>query len=337
MTETLPALLYTDGDAYERERSSIFGHEWLILGRTADLEQAGGYIAEEIAGYPVFVAVDGNGIPWAYHNVCPHRGGPIFFPGRGHTDSLTCKYHGWCFSYEGKLVNLPNFGDNPDMDPDQQRLGQISMGHWGGFLWVALHGNVPPLLDALGHLLEDTSDIPFDQLSHTAHVTRVIDCNWKLFVENYLETYHIPSTHSVLNAHFDMEGSFVQVHDQTYTRQTAQTTSGVPARWFYRFPNVALQVLGPTLAWAQILPQGPDRTMIVLDHYAPPGYDDTPLRSLLEKSLEEDARICTAVQKNMRSGVFDRGYLSPVHETAIGWFNNKVMKAHDIRIEMSPL
>lgn len=334
MSQTLSAVLYTDAKAYERERSTIFGHEWMILGRTADLEQAGGYIAEEIAGYPIFVAVDGDGIPWAYHNVCPHRGGPIFFPGRGHTDRLTCQYHGWCFSYEGKLVEMPSFGDNPDMDVEQQRLRQVSIGNWGGFLWVALAGNVPPLKEALATLVDDTADVPFEELTHTAHITKVLDCNWKIFVENYLETYHVPTTHSVLNAHFDLDASFVQVHDQTYTRQTAVTTSGVPMRWFYRYPNTALQVLGSTLAWAQILPQGPDKTMIVLDHYAPPGVDDTPLRSLLENTVEEDARICNALQKNMQSGMFDRGYHSPIHETALGWFANMIMKAHDIRLDV---
>lgn len=334
MSRTLPASLYTTHEAYQSERASIFGKEWMILGRTADLAEARGYIAEEIAGFPVFVAVDEAGIPWAYHNVCPHRGGPIFYPGRGHSDELKCRYHGWCFNYEGSLVDMPTFGDNPDMDSTQLRLRDVSIGHWGGFLWVALAGNLPPLTDALGSLISDTADIPFDRLHHTAHVTRVLDCNWKVYVENYIETYHVPSTHSLLTQHFDMSGAFVHVQDSTYSRLEATTNNGVSMRWFYRYPNTALQVLGSTLAWTQILPQGPNRTLVVMDHYAPEGTDDAPLRSLLDTMLGEDMRICTAVQKNLEAGVFNRGIVSPLHESAITWFTSKVMTAHDIRVDL---
>ena len=334
MSQTLPAVLYRDEAAYERERTAIFGSEWMILGRTADLADANGYIAEEIAGFPIFVVVDSAGIPWAYHNVCPHRGGPILHNGRGHTETLECKYHGWCFSFEGSVVNMPSFGDNRDMEPEKMRLKEISIGHWGGFLWVALAGNVPPLDYALGHLKDDTADIPFESLTHTAHITRVLDCNWKVYVENYLETYHLEKVHSVLKEHFELDNAYVQIHDGTYSRLEAQTKTGVPMRWYYRFPNTALQVLGSTLAWTQVLPQGPKKTLVVMDHYAPAGVDDTPLRSLLDKMLDEDSKICHAVQKNMSAGVFDQGYVNPIHESALTWFTNKVMGAHDIRVDV---
>lgn len=333
MAETLTAHLYVDDASYQRERVSVFGREWMVLGRTTEIVDAGGYIAEEIAGYPVFVVVDADGIPWAYHNVCPHRAGPILLPGRGQTDELVCQYHGWCFSYEGALVDAPGFGENKETSIDDQRLREVSMGHWGGMLWVSLGGNMPPLQEALGQMVGECDDIDFGNLHHTAHNTSVFDCNWKVFVDNYLESYHVPGTHKILESHFDLDQSFVTIHDDAYTLQQSQTREGVPIRWFFRYPNVGLQVLGDTLCWMQVLPQGPEKTLVVLDHYAPDGVDDTPLKSLCARLLEEDRVLCELVQRNLAAGIYQRGPLSPTHESAVAWFHSKVLTAQDLRAE----
>lgn len=333
MPLTLPTALYVDDAMYEQERRSVFGDEWMILGRTTDLAEAGGYVAEEIAGYPIFVVLDSGGVPWGYHNVCPHRGGPLLFPGRGHTESLVCKYHGWCFSFEGALLDARDFGDETEVQLGEQRLREISMGNWGGLLWVSLAGNVLPLAEELGGLMTDCADIPFDTMVHTEHASRMMNCNWKLVVDNFLETYHVGGNHGILSSHFDMSGTATHVYDDSYVVQRAETTDGVPMRWFYRYPNVMLQVLGSTVCWMQVLPQGPHKTLLVLDYFAPPGADDGPLKTLCTSLQDEDQRICEMVHKNLRAGVYGRGQLSPKHETALVWFHSKIMTALDVRAE----
>lgn len=106
----------------------------MILGRTDELMHSGGYVSEEIAGYPVFIVLDGDGHPWGYHNVCPHRAGPILPNGRGVIDTLQCRYHGWCFSFEGALVDAPGFGDAVALPAGSERLSEISMGRAGQML-----------------------------------------------------------------------------------------------------------------------------------------------------------------------------------------------------------
>lgn len=326
MSDTIPASFYVEREMYERERRRIFGSEWLILGRTARLGETGGYIAEEIAGYPVFVAVDEHGIPWAYHNVCPHRAGPIFFPGRGHTDKIQCQYHKWCFSYSGELRSAPGFEQAVDFDGDKTRLKEVSMANWGGMMWVNLAGRALPLPESLGPMVEDCSDIDFDSLEHTAHITMRMNCNWKVFVDNYLETYHVEGTHPVLERHFDLDNMRVRGADE-YTLQETRTRDGRRMRWFYRYPNIALQVLDDTLCWLQILPQSPNETMLVFDHYARPGVDDSPLQQLCAQLVDQDRRLCEMVQRNLESGTFSTGHLGPEFEAPLMWFRSRVVKA----------
>jgi choline monooxygenase len=328
---SLPRRLYVDDDVYETERTTVFGSEWMILGRTDDLSHSGGYVAEEIAGYPVFIVLDGAGHPWGYHNVCPHRAGPILPNGRGITDTLQCRYHGWCFSFEGALVDAPGFGDASAPPPGSERLSEISMAHAGQMLWVSLAGSSVALDDALGSIMAQCADIDFAALHFTGHRTEIMRCNWKLVIENYLDSYHAARTHNVLASHFDMTASSVSILDERTTAQVARTNNGWVMRWYYLYPNVFLQVLGSTLCWTQVLPRGPHETMLAFDFFTLPGVDDKPLRDLCAQLVRDDQPICAAVHANMAAGVFEATAPSSSHEHAVSWFQSRILAAVDPR------
>ncbi|MFV2039084.1 MAG: SRPBCC family protein, partial [Acidimicrobiales bacterium] len=124
---------------------------------------------------------------------------------------------------------------------------------------------------------------------------------------------------------------FTRRYDDDYTVEESQTRDGVGMRWFYRYPNVTLQVLGSTICWMQILPQGPNRTLLASDYFCPAGADDTELKALCARLLDHDQRVCEMVQKNLEAGIFKRGHLSPNHETSLMWFKSKILAAHDHR------
>lgn len=330
---TLPVGLYIDDDLYERERRAVFAREWMILGRTAELDPDGGYVAEDIAGYPVFVVLDRTGLPWGYHNVCPHRGGPILMPGRGRTESLTCRYHGWCFSFEGALVDAPGFEEVPEVRPGLQRLSEISMGRWAQLLWVRLEGSNDPIAVDLAALMWDTEGLDLDGTVFTGHETRIVRCNWKLVIENYLESYHVPHNHPVLAQVFDMAGSGIEILDDRTTVQRASVRGGDGVRWYFRYPNVFLQVLGSTVCWTQVLPRGPRETMLAMDFFTMPGVDDTPLRTLCDRLIAEDRPLLERTQANLAAGVHRGGYLNPVHERGVEWFRSLILTSTDLRSE----
>lgn len=327
MSSTLPARLYLREESYETERAAVFGKEWMILGRTNELLDSGGYVAEEIAGYPVFIVLDGNGLPWGYHNVCPHRAGPILPMGRGVTDKLQCQFHGWCFSFEGAFIEAPGFDEGVTFPTAAERLSEISMGRAGEMLWVSLSGSAVTLDEALGPLMSQCSDIDFGSMQFTGHHTEPMSCNWKIVVENYLDGYHAPRVHSVLANHFDIATSRVEILDDRTTMQEARTSNGWVMRWYYLYPNVFLQVLGSTLCWTQVLPRGPHETLLAFDFFALPGADDKPLRDLCAQLVQDDRPICTAVHANMKAGVYRGTAPSELKEHAVSWFQSRILAA----------
>jgi choline monooxygenase len=115
VAETLPASWYSDKAQYGREREYVWSKEWIMFAPAAELATSGAYVAAEVAGLPVFVTVRPDGALVGFHNVCPHRAGPIVWPGTGTAGNLVCRYHGWAFNHDGALVAARDFGDDPGL------------------------------------------------------------------------------------------------------------------------------------------------------------------------------------------------------------------------------
>src|SRR4051812_41579111 len=102
MQRTLPASLYRDPAAHARERQGVFAAGWQFLGHETEAPAVGGYIAGEVAGWPVLAVRGADGALRGFHNVCRHRAGPLTPDGRGHCGAeLTCRYHGWRYALDG--------------------------------------------------------------------------------------------------------------------------------------------------------------------------------------------------------------------------------------------
>src|SRR5262249_6280152 len=110
LTETLPTRYYVDPQIWEIERRQIFAKTWVMIGLEHQIPRAGDYLAEQLAGWPIFVQRAEDGGLRAFHNMCPHRAGPIVWEGTGHQANLVCRYHGWAFDREGALLNARDFG-----------------------------------------------------------------------------------------------------------------------------------------------------------------------------------------------------------------------------------
>ena len=118
--------------------------------RTRDsLQRPGQYVAEEVAGNPVFVAVERDGSLRGFHNVCPHRAGVIVWPGSGTAGNLVCRYHGWAFDWDGKLKAARDFGDEAGLCPDDRALAPISVACWRNLVFVHLGDQPPPFDEAI--------------------------------------------------------------------------------------------------------------------------------------------------------------------------------------------
>lgn len=329
---TLPASWYqsTAAEQHERERRAIFGREWLVAGADHHLAEPGRFRALELCGWPLLLVVGKDGVLRGFHNVCRHRAGPLADDGEGACAALSCAYHGWTYDLEGRLRRARDFGDAADFDPGDHGLLPVRAERWAGLVWVNVDPAAPPLTEALGGLPAACEPFAVERFAFREDRSVELACNWKTYADNYLEGYHIPFVHPELNREVDAGRYRVDVEDG-YCRHSVPTRDGAvnSGTWLWRFPNIALNLYGDGMNVERFVPLGPGRTRIDYTYFFAPTssarVDDTVAMSTV--TLEQDARICEAVQRNLDAGAYDTGRLSPRHEGGVFHFHERVRAA----------
>ena len=338
--ETLPASWYFDPSIYARERASIFGQEWLAVGRSSPLQKPGHYLATVMAGWPILLVVDNSGQLRGFHNVCRHRAGPLVRDGDGHCTTLVCRYHGWAYDLGGGLVSARDFGTAEGFDVEDHGLFPIRTEVWRGLVFANLAPAGPSLHDALGSFADQCEAFPIEDLAFSHEVSHDIDANWKTYADNYLEGYHIPLVHRALNREIDAKRYQVDVGDK-WCRHSAPARDGstVSGLWIWRWPNLALNIYTDGMNMERFIPLGPTRTRIVYQYFfrgldADSQHDRDSSTRMSAELLDEDRDICEAVQRNLEAGAYQTGRLSPRHEQGVAAFQGLVRRA--VEGERSP-
>src|SRR5262252_3922022 len=215
----LPASWYHSPEIYERERQAVFRREWIWLGREDQLRNPGDYIAIEFAGWRLFAIRDREGQLRAFHNVCRHRGAPILKDRANRCDVIRCAYHGWTYDTAGRLRATPHFGSAVDFDKKDFSLLPISVATWRGFVFVNLDENPVPLLEGLGDLVREAEPYPLEDYRFFGEEVFEMDCNWKVYTDNYVEGYHIPGIHPAFNAVIDFDRFATEGRNRTVIMQ----------------------------------------------------------------------------------------------------------------------
>ncbi|MDB5396344.1 MAG: Rieske (2Fe-2S) iron-sulfur domain protein [Rhodospirillales bacterium] len=331
---TLPASWYgADPGIWEHERRTIFGREWLLIGREAELPEPGSYLTETIAGSPIFVIRDREGELRAFHNVCRHRAGPILWDGRGKCDILRCRYHGWVYDTKGALRRTPEFGEAAEFDKQDFGLFPLQVGIWRGLIFVNLSADAEPLDQAMLALTEETAAFPIESYHFHSRAEHEIACNWKTYVDNYAEGYHVQAMHPGLDREIDPKQYQVVLKDRHTVHQAPQRDgANYSGLWLWRFPNLAINIYPTGMNIERMMPMGPNRTKLVYSFFfqdvSPAA--ETKIAAAIGASLEvtkEDVQICEAVQRNLDTGLYETGRLSPRHENGVWYFQKLVREA----------
>jgi choline monooxygenase len=329
---TLPASAYHDPTVYEHERRAVFGHEWQLAGFRHHLRGPGDYVSQDVAGAQIFVIVKPDGALRAFHNVCRHRAGPLVSGATGTCTNLVCQYHGWSYDFDGTLLKARDFGDASGFEPLEYGLLPVQVDEWRGLVFVHLDAgaDVTPLAAALGPLFAECTELPIESLTYSHRAEHELGCNWKTYVDNYSEGYHIPLVHPELNRDLSAKQYRVHVHDH-YCLHTAPARDGAiyAGKWLWRYPNLALNLYPDGMTVERIVPTGPRSTRIVYDYlFADVSPDAAAANAekvrISADVLDEDRRICEVVQHNLESGVYDTGRLSPRHENGVFAFQQWV-------------
>ena len=328
---TLPAALYrNDLDQWERERRTIFARSWQFFGHESQLKEHGQWVADTIAGYPIVVVRDKAGALRGYHNVCRHRAGPLTDGPSGRCDGmLVCRYHGWRYALDGRLRSARDFGQAEGFDPRDYSLYPVRVECWRGLVFIAMDPDIASLAEAVSPLERRLRGQDWSDLEVALVRNHPIACNWKTYVENYLEGYHVPSIHPSLDAEIDsarytvtMDG-LVALHEVPL-RSPDPVYGGL---WAWLWPNLGVNVYGTGLMLERIGPLGPAATRLDYFYLMPKGMTvSAETLAMSDGVTAEDVAIAAAVQANLDAGVYEVGRLSPKHETAVAAFQSMVAR-----------
>lgn len=337
---TLPAAWYTDPAVLARERDRIFARTWQPVGRVELLQRPGDYVTGEAAGEPLVVVRDGGGELRGFYNVCRHRAGSVA-EGCGRRQTLQCSYHGWTYGLDGRLVACPEMDGVRNFDPADYGLKPVRVAAWGPFVFANLDAAAPPLAEVLGAIPGETAPFRPEAYSFAERREYTVACNWKVYVDNYLEGYHVPVAHPGLYRELDYANYRVETF-RYYSRQHApiRPTQGSGANrqygggegqalYYWVFPNWMVNVYPDNLSLNVVIPLAVDRTLTVFEWYLPPGAatdPDSVSRSIAfsDQIQREDVGLCEAVQRRLGSRAYDRGRFSVRRENGVHHFQGLV-------------
>ncbi|HEY6597764.1 MAG TPA: aromatic ring-hydroxylating dioxygenase subunit alpha [Pseudomonadales bacterium] len=214
----IPFARYTSQAFYNAEIEHVWSRTWQWACREEHLPNVGDYVVYDVGPYSVLVMKTAPDAIKAFVNSCPHRGMQFCEAGSSGSGKqfLRCPFHGMSWHLDGSLREIPCRWDFPHVDDATFRLTEVQSGTWGGFVFVNLDPNAPPLSDYLQVLPDHFADSPLEDRYVSLHMEKVLPGNWKMVVEGFLEAFHVLATHPEglrtagdANAQYDIFGTNV--------------------------------------------------------------------------------------------------------------------------------
>ena len=338
---TIPAEWYRDGEIEAAEREAVFGRTWLAAGVLDQVCEPETFSTFEIAGEPILLVRDQDRTLRAFANVCRHRAAPLQSDPCGHATRLRCRYHGWTYDLTGQLRGVPEFDGVCDFLREDNGLVPLALDTWGLYGWI--HSGSPrvSLREFLAPLPQLLATTGMESLHFAQRRNYRINCNWKVFVDNYLDGgYHVHTVHPGLAGVLDYAEYRTQVAGYTSTQispikqassaesqAVGQVREGDTAYYCHVFPNLMLNVYKGYADVNIVLPRGPDRCEVVFDFFFAET-EGEQARRRMEDSIgvcdaiqQEDTGICEEVQRGLGSRAFTTGRYSVRREAAVHAFH----------------
>ena len=341
---SLPPALYADKDFLALEQAKIFGAEWICACRTDLVKKPGDYVTLDILNQPIIVLRDLAGDIRALSNLCRHRNMKILH-GSGNRKRLSCPYHGWTYDLAGNLVGAPHTGSVCEESKNDCKLPQLQMTEWLGWIYVSL-GQPQDLAPGLTTLEAELAPFKLAEMQSVFTVSDVWNCNWKLLVENFIESYHIfrvhkktiePRTPTSSVECVAGEKSYCMhfLTERTGARKLGQTNMSVPESHRDRevlccvYPTHLISATANILTWLSLQPEGVEQVRIAGGISAAPAYleasdDVDALKKQLRKDFDdfnrEDKAIVESLQQSLKAPLAAPGPLTPL-ERPVWEFN----------------
>ncbi|HSK05103.1 MAG TPA: aromatic ring-hydroxylating dioxygenase subunit alpha [Kofleriaceae bacterium] len=343
---TIPGDWYTDPRVEALERRTVWSRTWQVVGRAAQVAEPGQFVTATVGGEPVVVVRGADGVLRGFFNVCRHHAAAVMTAPCGKVDRLRCPYHGWTYDLAGRLRGVPEIDGVADFDRDASGLVPISVATWESFVLVHLDPDPVPVEQYLGAIVPQLAALRLGELQFLERREYVLGCNWKVFVDNYLDGgYHVPHLHAGLGSILDYTRYTIECFERSCLQSspidaaggeadTAAVREGTRALYYWIYPSFMLNWYAGYLDTNLVIPLGVDRTKVVFDFY----FDDLgPAReaknrqsiAVSERIQDEDHAICESVQRGLSSRAYRAGRLSVRREAGEHLFHR--LLARDLR------
>ena len=346
LPRALPAWTYSHPQMTRLEYERLLKPSWQLVCHISSIARPGDYVALQLGPDSVVVMRTSQGAIRAFHNVCRHRGARILDGSGNCPGAITCPYHGWSYRLSGELMGVPSRETFPGLDRAQFALQPVNSQVMSGFVFVCLAGNNPPPLQHIwGACAEDFALHRFEDLVPLGPIyTEHWDCDWKIAMDNYLESYHVPIGHPGLyrlcSADYNdqlrlptgvargvawlRERPSPRWSERMYQQLVGSVSEALPEahrrRWsFYSMlPNLGIDVFPDQMDFFQVLPRGPGKCTIRGGSFGLPDErrEMRVVRYLcarINRQVQrEDEFLCRRVQEGLASDSYEPGPLSQI-------------------------
>jgi choline monooxygenase len=324
---TIPAPWYVDSRIAELESKGVFSKTWQMVGRIEQVEKPGQFVTASVAAEPIVVVRGNDGVLRAFYNVCRHHAAAVVTEPCGQAAILHCPYHGWNYGLDGSLKGMPEFDGVKNFDRQKNGLVPLKVETWEKFIFVNLDPDAAPLRDFLGGLVKRIAPLGVSKLHYFDSRTYDIACNWKVFVDNFLDGgYHVPHLHKGLNSVLDYKEYTIENEDRyclqsspmvasTEDAATGATRKGDRAWYFWQYPNLMINCYEGYMDTNLVVPVDVDHCRVIFDFYfgdigeAAQAYNRESV-AVGARVQDEDLGICEAVQRGLKSRAYGAGRLS---------------------------
>ena len=331
---TIPAPWYVDPRVGDLERRTVFASSWQVAGRLDQVRRAGDYLSCELpGGEPVVVVRGADQTLRGFFNVCRHHAAAVVTEPQGSAHVLRCPYHGWTYALDGALTGTPDFAGVCDFDRAANGLVPLDVDVWEKWVLVRASPSGSSLPAYLGaSLIDQVHQLSLGDLHWMERRCFMLDCNWKVFVDNYLDGgYHVQHLHKGLDSVLDYREYTIENGDRFCLQWspmvaegaepgTAAVRTGHKALYYWIYPNFMINCYEGAMDTNLVVPCGVDRTAVMFDFYFSDVSETAQDRNhasiaISERIQDEDMSICSSVQRGLRSGAYTAGRLSVRRES----------------------
>jgi len=329
---SMPPAFYTSEAFLALEREHVFRRQWVCIGHVGEIPHSGDFFTTELVGEPLLVTRDLDGGVRVLSNVCRHRGNVVAVTAAGNTKRFTCGYHAWTYALDGRLLAAPLMERNSTFRKDDCSLPCFATALWNGFIFVNLDGKSEPLVPRLQKLDKMISNYRMAERSLVYRTEDVWQTNWKNLAENFMEGYHLTTTHArTLHPITPTELCEKIEGDDAFTGYKAHYNPATPERGpfpagltreeqrcsplFCVFPNLVFSVAPHFTLYVCVRPQTVDRVAL---RWGVAGMESDPQAAVVQSYVElchafnaEDRAKLETLQTGLKSRHFVSGPLAP--------------------------